>query len=196
MNSTVSFDDEPLILVNSADEIVGYDSKLGCHQGKGRLHRAFSVFVFDDDLNVLIQRRSDRKPLWPGHWANSCCSHPRKGEHQSDSVSRRLQEELGIRMNTEFVYQFRYHAQYGDLGSEHELCSVYIGHYNGAIDVNPTEIDDWRFLSPEFLDRAIASEPQHYTPWLRLEWPRLRNQHWSRIEDLVHAGVSRMQNTP
>jgi isopentenyl-diphosphate delta-isomerase len=189
MKSTVSFNDEPLILVNPDDDILGYDTKLACHQGLGRLHRAFSVFVFDNNLNVLLQKRSRQKPLWPGYWANSCCSHPRKGEHQSDSVSRRLKEELGVvRMDAEFVYQFRYHAQYGDLGAEHELCSVYIGHYDGPLDINPTEIDDWRFVSAEFLDKAIESEPQHYTPWLKLEWPCLRNQHWSRIENLFPSG--------
>lgn len=196
MNPAVSFDDEPLILVNPANEVLGYDTKLSCHQGTGLLHRAFSIFVFNNDLELLLQRRSASKPLWPGYWANSCCSHPRKGEREPESVARRLQEELGIAMDAKFVYRFQYHAQYGDVGSEHELCSVYIGKHNGPFDVNPTEIEEWSFVSPEFLDEAIKSHPEDYTPWLKLEWPRLRNQYWSQIRALVESGHLQAQNTP
>jgi len=181
----VSFADEQLILVDDDDDVLGYDTKAACHQGDGILHRAFSVFLFNEHGEVLLQRRSVLKPLWPGYWANSCCSHPRRGEQQSRAVNRRLFEELGIKTSTEFVYKFRYQAHYGDIGSEHELCSVYIGLQKGPPDVNVSEIDDWCFMSPDKLDDALAHQPELYTPWLKLEWRGLRQHHWSRIEGLM-----------
>lgn len=191
MGPAVSFDDEPLIMVDHTDEVVGYETKSACHRGEGLLHRAFSVFVFNDNHEVLLQRRSSQKPLWPKYWANSCCSHPRKGEQQLQSVNRRLQEELGIRMHAEFVYRFRYQANYGAAGSEHELCSVYVGHHNGPVAINGNEIDDWCFMSPESLDQALSLRPERYTPWLKLEWPELRNQYWPTIKQIVQTSRER-----
>ena len=92
----VSFDDEKLILVDESDNILGYETKVKAHEGIGILHRAFSLFIFNDKKELLIQKRSQDKPLWPMFWANSVCSHPRKGEEYDTAIHRRLKEELGI----------------------------------------------------------------------------------------------------
>ena len=92
----VSFNDELLILVNEKDEEIGYKTKSVCHFGEGILHRAFSIFIFNTKEQLLMQKRSSQKNLWPNYWSNSCCSHPRKGEKIESAASRRLAEELGL----------------------------------------------------------------------------------------------------
>lgn len=180
----VSFDEEPLILVDSIDNIVGYRSKRDCHQNPGILHRAFSVFVFNCQNELLVQQRSSQKPLWPLYWSNSCCSHPRRGEQGRDSVKRRLREELSVECEPEFLYKFCYRAEYDDVGAEHELCSVYIARWDGPVTVNDNEVAGWLYVSAEIMERELAENSQAYTPWLKLEWPRIRNEFWARVESL------------
>jgi len=170
----VSFDDEELILVNHDDTILGYKPKLECHLGGGVLHRAFSIFLFNGAGEVLLQQRSKQKQLWPGYWSNSCCSHPRRGEADADAAARRLQEELAVSTPLEFLYRFEYKAHFGDIGTEHELCSVYIAQSDAPISVNANEITDWAFVKPHELDEELRDNPDNYTPWLQLEWPHVR----------------------
>lgn len=172
----VSFDDEPLIVVDEDNNVVEYLPKADVHQGQGILHRAFSVFLFNAKGEVLLQKRSADKPLWPLFWSNSCCSHPRRGETEEGAAGRRIDEELDVRSELEYVYTFTYHAPFGDLGSEHEICSVFVGHSTGAIVANETEIADWRWISPADLTAELQNEPQHFTPWLQMEWARLRRE--------------------
>lgn len=180
----VSFDNEPLIVVDENDNVLGHESKLACHQGGGRLHRAFSIFVFNRHNELLLQQRSSQKLLWPLYWSNSCCSHPRQGESDLKSAQRRLQEELSINVRPEFVYRFRYHASFGDIGAEHELCSVYIARSDEPIKVNDNEVANWCYIAPESVDLELAENPERYTPWLKLEWPRLRKEFWARLNAL------------
>ncbi len=180
----VSFDDEPLILVNEQDEVVGYLDKASCHVGDGVLHRAFSIFIFNDKGELLLQQRSDQKWLWPLFWSNSCCSHPRKGEDMETAIHRRLQEELGFDAPLHYLYKFQYHARYNERGSENELCYVYIGKYDGSVQVNPNEIAAWRWISPEALEQEMAQHPERFTPWFKMEWERIRNEFWERIKQL------------
>lgn len=180
----VSFDSERLILVDPADREIGHASKADAHAGKGILHRAFSLFVFNSAGAVLLQQRAANKPLWPGYWANSCCSHPRGGEDMPDATQRRLAEELGFTCPLEFVYKFQYHAEYGDAGSETELCWVYVGTSDAPVRVNATEIAAWRYVQPDALDLEIAASPGRFTPWLKLEWQRLRGEFADRLPGL------------
>ena len=181
----VSFDDEPLILVDSDDNVLGYRPKAEAHEGDGVLHRAFSIFLFDDAGNIWLQQRAPGKQLWGGYWANSCCSHPRRGETVDTAAARRLREELGVEAEMTFLYRFEYHARFGDIGSEHELCSVYVARSATPIATNPNEIAASEAVAPTTLDRELASNPQCYTPWLQLEWPRIRNEHWSTVERVL-----------
>lgn len=183
-NAIVSSDHEQLILVNSEDEVVGYASKGGCHDGEGVLHRAFSVFLFNENGELLLQQRSSEKRLWPGFWANSCCSHPRRGESMEEATRRRVREELGLVSELAFLFKFEYHASFGSLGSEHELCSVFVGKCVGEARPNQTEIEATRFMSIPDLDLALESDPERYSPWLHLEWQRIRNEYTEQIEAL------------
>ena len=173
----VSSDSELLILVDEDDNQVGHLSKKECHDGEGRLHRAFSLFIFNDVGELLLQQRSAEKRLWPGYWSNSCCSHPRRGEGLEEAVSRRLSEELRMRCAARFLYKFSYQARYGEAGSEREVCSVYVGRSSDPVVANRHEISDWRWISTENLDGEMRSTPEVFTPWFIEEWPLVRNGH-------------------
>lgn len=171
---TVSSEAEELILVDALDHVLGHASKAACHDGEGVLHRAFSLFVFNPDGALLLQQRSAGKRLWPGYWANTCCSHPRRGENLDEAAQRRLEQEMGMRCELRYVYKFQYQARYGERGAEHELCSVFVGTSAAAVQANRTEVADWRFVMPEVLDAEMTATPERFTPWLQLEWQRLR----------------------
>ncbi len=145
-SEVVSSESELLILVDEHDNEIGFESKGRCHDGDGILHRAFSLFVINDRDEVLLQQRSADKRLWPLYWSNSCCSHPRRGESLALASERRLHEELGLRCRFEFLYKFQYDAPFGDLGSENELCSVFLGRTRPLAAGVISEIADWRYL--------------------------------------------------
>jgi len=170
----VSNASEQLILVDELDREVGFMAKNDCHTGKGVLHRAFSIFVFNGDNELLLQQRSPSKMLWPNYWSNTCCSHPRRGETMDEAVSRRLSQELGFRCPLEFLYKFTYQAQFGAVGAEHEYCWVYYGRYDGAVDVNVNEIANWRFLGVDDLEAELAAAPDTFTPWFKMEWVHIK----------------------
>lgn len=177
----VSFDDEPLILVDSDDNVLGHMPKAEAHLNSGVLHRAFSIFLFNSQGQVMLQQRAPGKQLWGGFWANSCCSHPRRGETVDQAAARRLREEVDVDAPLTWLYKFEYHAQFGEVGAEHEMCSVYIAHSDAPVSVNPNEISDWAFVAPDTLDTELANNPDMYSPWLKLEWPRIREQHWDTV---------------
>ena len=172
-SDVVSFEAESLILVDAEDRVLGYLDKSACHDGEGVLHRAFSLFIFNSHGELLMQQRAPGKRLWPGYWANSCCSHPRRGEEMTVAVERRLEQELGLETDLEYAYKFEYTANYQGLGTEHELCHVFIGHTDAAPVINTTEIQDWQWIAPAELSARLAADDSLFTPWLKLEWARL-----------------------
>jgi isopentenyl-diphosphate delta-isomerase len=179
----VSFADELLILVDDEDREVGHTNKLGAHQGDGLLHRAFSIFLFDGPDRVLLQQRAAEKPLWPGFWSNSVCSHPRQGETYERATERRLFEELGTEAPLHRVYRFKYQASFGDAGAEHELCTVYIGNRsaNAVIAPHHEEVQDWDWFDCKKVDHWTRDEPDVFTPWFLMEWRALREQYASDV---------------
>jgi len=184
-DNIVSFDDELLLVVNENDEVIDYKTKAECHDDGGILHRAFSIFIFNEDGDLLLQRRSAEKRLWSLTWSNSCCSHPRKGESMDVATQRRLKEELGFETELQFLYKFQYQARYDDTGSENEVCSVYIGKVRSKnVEINPTEISEWTFISPEEMDDELKNSPEKYTPWFQMEWKRIREDFWEKVEKL------------
>jgi isopentenyl-diphosphate delta-isomerase len=170
-----------LILVDEDDQQVGAGAKYDCHTGTGKLHRAFSVFLFDQNGRLLIQQRSNNKMLWGGYWANSCCSHPRLGEDTHDAATRRVKEELGVNTELTFLYKFVYHAQFGTVGAEYENCWVYAGTFDGVVDVDPDEIAAWRFVTPNELTTEIEAHNEKFAPWFKLEWEQIRREFLDRI---------------
>ena len=162
-----------LVLVDEADREIGSLAKTAGHLGSGTLHRAFSVFLFDAEGSVLIQQRAAGKVLWPGYWSNACCSHPRPGEAVEAAARRRVREELAVECRLDYLYKFRYQARFGDVGAEHELCYVYAGYPGGALKADPAEIADHRWIAPDELSKAIAANPEHFSPWMKLEWQRI-----------------------
>lgn len=173
----VSCESENLILVDADDRPIGELSKGEAHNGEGVLHRAFSLFVFNAAGELLLQQRSADKRLWGGYWSNSCCSHPRVGETNEVAIHRRLAEELGLRAELKFVYKFQYQAHFGELGSEHELCHVYVGCSDEEPQPNDNEVMAWRWIDPEQLDRELDEHPERFTPWFKMEWAALRGQY-------------------
>ncbi len=170
-----------MILVDEDDQEVGFLDKNSCHNGAGKLHRAFSLFVFNDAGEVLLQQRSAEKRLWPMYWSNSCCSHPRRGEETHAAATRRLHEELSQAAELDFIYKFEYHARFGDLGSEHELCWVYTGQTADAPVVNLEEVEEIRWIDPDALDAQMLASPETFTPWFKLEWHTLRQKYPDRL---------------
>jgi isopentenyl-diphosphate delta-isomerase len=182
MTGKNTFSDDMLIVVDRDDNILGYESKEKCHQGDGILHRAFSIFIFNRNKELLIQKRSGLKLLWPLYWSNSVCSHPRKDESDLAAAHRRLKEEIGIDVPLRFLFKFRYRATFKDIGSENELCSVYMGMSDKPIHANPEEIAEWKYVGIEELDKDIAEHPEVYTPWFKIEWQRIRTEHMGDVD--------------
>jgi isopentenyl-diphosphate delta-isomerase len=183
----VSFDHEDLILVDDSDRVTGYESKLNAHSGAGLLHRAFSIFLFDGPDWVLLQQRSAKKPLWPSFWANSCCSHPRRGETCDEAVHRRLREELGVTAGLQRLYSFQYRASYLDVGTEHELCTVYAGPYGRdlALHTNSEEVRAWGWFSRDKINEWVGRNPDAFAPWFLLEWRHLQSHCQARLQQLL-----------
>jgi isopentenyl-diphosphate delta-isomerase len=175
-------DSDTLILVDEADQGVGYLSKALCHAGRGVLHRAFSLLIFNERGELLIQQRSASKRLWPLYWSNSCCSHPRGAETMQAATQRRLFEELGLTCSLQFLFKFQYQAQFDATGAEHELCSVFIGRATQPPRINAAEINDWRWISPERLISEISEAGSlTFTPWFMLEWARIWRDYRSDV---------------
>src|ERR1700748_845747 len=171
-------DADALILVDEADREVGHLSKAKCHDGQGVLHRAFSLLIFNGAGELLLQQRSSSKRLWPLYWSNSCCSHPRRAESMETAIHRRLHEELGLRCPLQFLFKFKYQAQFDAAGAEQELCSVFIGRTSGPVRINPDEIHACRCVGVQNLQAELAGENAgRFTPWFVMEWERIRRDH-------------------
>ncbi len=162
-----------LLLVDKKDKVIGFETKENCHQGKGILHRAFSVYIFNNKGQLLIQQRSKFKPLWPLYWwAPTCCSHPRKGEGYIDAGERRLKEELGFTCSLKMIDKFQYQARYKNVGSENEMCAILIGTHSGKVKANSKEIADWKWINVNRLKDDFKKNPDKYVPWLKTGFKR------------------------
>ncbi len=174
-------DTDLLILVDEQDNAIGSEGKVDCHLGEGKLHRAFSVFLFNPEGKVLIQQRSAEKMLWGGYWANSCCSHPRLGESTPDAARRRIREELGVDCELQYLYKFVYHAKFGNVGSEYENCWVFAGHFDGHVTADSDEIAAWRFVTPAELTAEIKTDDKRFSPWLKMEWEKIQEEFFDLL---------------
>jgi isopentenyl-diphosphate delta-isomerase len=163
---------ELLILVDENDNEVGLMEKLAVHQ-KGLLHRAFSLFVFNSDDELLLQQRADEKYHSPGLWSNTCCSHPNSNEILPATINRRLKEEMGMQAQIEFQFSFIYQADFGNGLKEHEFDHVYFGRSDAKPIPNEDEIKDWKYMSLQKLKEDVALNPQCYSSWLKICLPEV-----------------------
>lgn len=162
---------ETVILVNSADEPIGRMEKLAAHE-RGLLHRAFSVFLFNERGETLLQQRASGKYHSPLLWTNSCCSHQREGETNLEAATRRLREELGIESHKlsglRDSFNFIYRAEFDNGLTEHELDHVILGTYTGAFDLNREEVEAIRWISMADLAREMDAHPEQFTAWFQI----------------------------
>jgi len=158
---------DEVILVDDQDRVTGSMEKLKAHR-RGLLHRAFSIFVFNDRFELMLQQRASHKYHSASLWSNSCCSHPLTGESLLDTAHRRLQHEMGFDCPLREVFKITYRADVGAGLVEHELDHVLIGTYNGQPRPNPAEARDWRWIELPHLKQLITTDPDSYTAWLKL----------------------------
>lgn len=160
---------EILIVVDDNDIQLGTDTRENCHLGKGRRHRAYVVFLFHD-RKMLLQKRSEEKTIYPGHWDVSFTSHVYPGETYNEAAARKGIQELDARFGQlADVYSFVYTAPFGKW-SENEYCKVLIGDFDGRIRPNPAEIRDTKYMSVAELGLELKRHPDLYTPWLKLSF--------------------------
>ncbi len=156
-----------VVLVDTTGAVIGEADKLAAHRDGGRLHLAFSVFVFDSDGRVLLQRRAPGKYHFAGRWTNTCCSHPIPGEGVVAAGVRRLDEEMGITTTLTDIGSFIYRAEDTASGlTEHELDHVLIGEHNTDPVPNPDETDAWQWVPLPELAEDLEANSERYTPWL------------------------------
>ena len=158
---------DEVILVNETDEFMGTMDKLEAHQ-KGLLHRAFSIFIFNDAGQLLLQRRAEGKYHSAGLWANTCCSHPRPEESTLYAAKRRLKEEMGIETDLEKKFDFIYRAQLDNNLIEYEFDHVFIGHYDGNPVPDLNEVSEYRWVSIHQLKNEMKQYPEEYSAWLKI----------------------------
>lgn len=166
---------EEVILVDEHNEPLGTSEKLAAHR-TGDLHRAFSIFIFNAQGEMLLHRRAEGKYHSGGLWTNACCSHPQPEEATEAAAHRRLQEEMGFDTELEEVFQFTYRAVFENDLIEHEYDHVFVGTYDGDPEPDPAEVGDWAWVDLAELERDLEKRPERYTPWFRKVAERVINE--------------------
>jgi isopentenyl-diphosphate delta-isomerase len=159
--------EEEVILVNQENEQIGTMPKMEAHE-KALLHRAFSVFIINKDGEIMLQQRAASKYHSPLLWTNTCCSHQRVGETNIEAGKRRLQEEMGFVAELKELFSFIYKAPFDNGLTEHEYDHVMIGDFNSEPKINPEEVEDWKWMSPELVKEDIIDNPEQYTVWFKI----------------------------
>jgi isopentenyl-diphosphate delta-isomerase len=158
---------EQVILVNERDELIGVEEKIKAHW-LGALHRAFSIFVFNADGLLLLQKRASTKYHSKGLWSNTCCGHPRPGESIEEASHRRLWEEMGFRCETKESFTFIYRAKVDNELIEHEYDHVLVGNFHGNPNPSRDEVDAWKWIDLTTLKVDVQQNPENYTHWFRI----------------------------
>jgi isopentenyl-diphosphate delta-isomerase len=165
---------ETIILVDKNDKPIGFEEKIKAHENGGKLHRAFSVFIFNSKGEMLLQLRSGKKHHFGGLWANTCCSHPRKGEDTADAAHRKLKQEFGFDTKLKEIFSFIYHEPDKNSNlSEYEFDHVFIGKFDGEPKLNPEEVDEFRWIKIEDLKKDMQNNIHNYVPWFKIAIDRV-----------------------
>jgi len=166
---------EYVILVDENDQEIGQMEKMEAHE-KALLHRAFSIFLFNDKNELLLQQRAHSKYHSGGLWTNTCCSHPRAGETVLEAANRRLMEEMGIEAEMQPEFSFIYRAELDNDLTEYELDHVVLGTFNGEPVINPEEVAAWKYVSMKEIEADMKANPEHYTAWFRIVFDEVHNR--------------------
>ncbi|MBI3190770.1 isopentenyl-diphosphate Delta-isomerase [archaeon] len=161
-----------VILVDENDKETGLMEKMEAHK-QAKLHRAFSVFIFNSKNDMLLQKRALDKYHCAGLWTNACCSHPNPGEDTEAAAHRRLEEEMGFDTYLNEAFSFIYKAPFDNGLTEHEFDHCFVGFYEGKIKPDPDEVCDWKFISLSNLLEDVKKHPEKYTPWFKIALPRI-----------------------
>jgi len=156
-----------VILVNKNDKKIGLMPKMEAHK-KGALHRAFSIFIFNNKNELMIQKRNINKYHSPGLWTNTCCSHQKDGESNISAGKRRLLEEMGFCVELNEVGSFIYNVGVDNGLIEHELDYILVGKYNGNVKINSDEVDNWKWMSLDNIKDDIRTRSKNYTEWFKI----------------------------
>ncbi len=168
----VDFMKEEVILVDAFDNAIGAMEKMEAHQ-KGLLHRAFSVFIFNDKGEILLQQRALNKYHSAGLWTNTCCSHPRPNENTLSAAKRRLKEEMGIEANLVHKTHFIYKTVFDNNLTEYEYDHIFYGNTHQTPKANSLEVAGFKWLSPQAIKEDIALNPEKYTSWFKIAIEKL-----------------------
>jgi isopentenyl-diphosphate Delta-isomerase len=174
---------DEVILVDHHDQAMGTCEKIEAHR-KAFLHRAFSVFIFDRQDRLLLQRRSPSKYHSSGLWTNTCCGHPRPGEDTHAAAGRRLQEEMGLVCALREVFQYTYRADVPCDLTENEIVHVFFGISNDDPRPNLAEASDFRYADCAVIRRDLSEYPHRFTAWFALCFARVLEAKFGR---LTHA---------
>jgi len=159
--------EQKVILVDKNDKEIGIEEKIKAHQ-EGKLHRAFSVAVFNSESKLLLQKRAEGKYHSGGLWTNTCCSHPAPGEGTEEAAHRRLKEEMGFDCPLREAFSFIYKHKFDNGLTEYEFDHIFIGTFDHAPAPNPKEVSDWKWIDPEKLKQDIQKKPDQYTYWFKI----------------------------
>lgn len=160
-----------VILVDKQDNEIGKEEKMKAHED-AKLHRAFSIFVFNKKGELMLHQRALSKYHCGGLWTNTCCSHPRPGEKTEDAAHRRLVEEMGFDCPLKEIFKFHYKAEFSNNLTEHEIDHVFIGNYDKDPQINPEEVESFKWIGIKELQKDIKENPDKYTPWFRIAMER------------------------
>ncbi len=183
----MSIDQEKVILVDENDLPLGSMDKMEVHQ-KGLLHRAFSVFIFNEQQELLLQQRAFSKYHSAGLWTNTCCSHPREQETVMEAAHRRLKEEMGFDCEMNERFSFTYKAAMDNGLIEYEYDHVFFGLFDGVPILNPVEVNSFRWIHLDEIEKDLKMHPDKYTAWFRLIFPRIKKRvgrYFSQLETVI-----------
>jgi isopentenyl-diphosphate delta-isomerase len=168
---------DSVMIVNAEGRMTGTMDKMAAHQ-VGVLHRAFSVFIFNSDGQLLLQQRAFDKYHSGGLWTNTCCSHPRLGENTLDAANRRLSEEMGMSAELTELFQFSYRHEFENGLIEHEYDHVLIGTSDQIPETNPMEVAAFRYVDTEALIMEINEQPEEFTAWFKICLHQVIKRHY------------------
>ena len=172
---------EYIIKVDELDHELGSIEKMEAHE-KGILHRAFSILVFNSKKQLLLQKRNRTKYHSPGLWSNTCCSHQRMGETLQEAIDRRLVEEMGFHCELKEIFHFVYQTEFDNQLMEHEFDHVFVGHYEGEININEDEVEEIKWITLKDLQEDMSNNPQLYTFWFKILMERPEIKDYLEIE--------------